>query len=53
MNLKCEDIGKICTPILTGTTDKFIIPNLPKGVELNSLSIHVNFSKVTIQNLVL
>ena len=47
MNLKCEEIGKIGTPIMAGTTDKFQIPNLPKGVELNSLSKHVNLIYLT------
>ena len=39
MNLKCEEIWEIDTPIWAETKDKFQICNLPKGVEFNSLSI--------------
>ena len=48
LNLKCEEIQEIGTPIMAGTANKFKILNLPKGVEFNSLSIHVKFIKVTI-----
>ena len=48
LNLKCEEIQEIRTPIMAGTADKFKILNLLKGVEFNSLSINVKFIKVTI-----
>ena len=48
LNLKCEVIQVIDTPILAETKDKFQIRNLPKGVKFNSLSIHVNFINLTI-----
>ena len=48
LNLKCEEIEEIGTPIMAETTDKFQIRNMPKGVEINSLFIHVNFINVTI-----
>ena len=38
---------EISTP-MAKTTDKFKIRNMPKGVKLNYLSIHVNYMKVTI-----
>ena len=48
LNLKCEEIQEIGTPIMAGTVDKYKILNLPKGVEFNSLSVYVKFIKVTI-----
>ena len=53
LNLKCEEIQEIGTPIMTRTDDKFKILNLPKGVLFNFLSIHVKFIKVTINYLML
>ena len=40
LDLKCEEIQEIGTPIMAGTAEKFKIMYLPKGVEFNSLSIH-------------
>ena len=48
MNVKCEQIWEINTPIMARTDDIFKILNLPKGVEFNSLSMHVKFIKVII-----
>ena len=48
LNLKCEKIQEIGTPIMARTDGKSKNLNLPKGVGFNSLSIHV---KVTINYL--
>ena len=48
MNLKCEDIGKIGTPIMAQTKVIFKFRELSKGVEINSLSKHVNLIYLTL-----
>ena len=47
LNLRCEEIQEIGTPIMARTVYKFKILNLLKGVEFYSLSIHVRLIKVT------
>ena len=46
-NLKCEEISEIGTPIMAQTKVIFKFRELPKGVELNSLSKHVNLIYLT------
>ena len=41
LNLKCEEIEEIGTPIMAQTKVILIFRELSKGVEFNSLSIHV------------
>ena len=47
LNLKCEDIGKIDTPTMAQTKVILKFRELSKGVELNSLSKHVNLIYLT------
>ena len=47
LNLKCEEIEEIGTPIMAQTKIIMKFPELSKGVELNSLSKHVNLIYLT------
>ena len=40
LNLKCEDIQDIVTPFIAESKPKLKIRVLPKGVEINSLSMY-------------
>ena len=42
LSLKCEEIQEIGTPIMAQTKVILKFRGLSKGVEFNSLSIHVN-----------
>ena len=48
LNLKCEEIKDTGSPIMEQSRAKLNIRELLKGVEFNSLSIHVIFIKITI-----
>ena len=48
LNLKCEEIYEIGTPIVEQTEVIFKFRELSKGVELNSLSKHVNLIYLTL-----
>ena len=47
LNLKCEEIQEIGTPILAQTKVIFKFRELSKSVELNSLSKYVNLIYLT------
>ena len=47
LNLKCEEIYEIGTPIMSQTKVIFKFRELSKGVELNSLSKHLNLIYLT------
>ena len=47
LNLKCEEIQEIGTPIMAQTKIILKFRELSKGVKFNSLSIHVNLIYVT------
>ena len=47
LNLKCEEIEEIGTQIMAQTKDILKFRELSKGVELNSLSKHVNLIYLT------
>ena len=47
LNLKCEEIEEIGTPIMAQTKIIMKFRELSKGVELNSLSKHVNLIYLT------
>ena len=47
LNHKCEEMQEIGNSIMARTDDKIKILTLPKGVELNSLSKHVNLIYLT------
>ena len=42
LNIKCEEIWEIGTPIMAQTKVIFKFRELSKGVEINSISKHVN-----------
>ena len=47
LNLKCEEIQEIGSAIMAQTKVILKFPELSKGVELNSLSKHVNLIYLT------
>ena len=47
LNLKCEEIQEIGTPIMAQTKIILKFRKLSKGVELNSISKHVNLIYLT------
>ena len=47
LNLKCEELWEIGTPIMAQTKVILKFRELSKGVELNSLSKHVNLIYLT------
>ena len=53
LNLKCEEIWDTGSPIMEQGNAQLDIRELLKGVELNSLSIHVTFIKITIHIIII